>query len=295
MRGAFSEETCDTQRMAALQSARVTHLFLWVCGLLAGCGADVAPMSTVNIDVRTGLVAGAEFASVRLEVFDSVDGETAHNLLRSLESPAVFGDDFPTGVRAAALELPPGEYRIRVQLLRSDRRLLVGFTRLLSIDADEIRFETFVLSRDCVGEAICPVAGASAALSECLAGQCVDPRCEPPNPEFCGGLVFCNDDAECTPAAECAESSCIDGLCTPRSLPGACGAEEYCNPSTGCADLDERMTEIPCGEFCEMGCVAGIWSCTPEGSTCEMVGFKDEGIACGDAGACDGAGTCVEP
>ena len=261
---------------------------------VAGCGSS-DPTASLSVDVRTGLVAGAEFATVRIDVFESVDGALAHNVLRSLEAPARIGDDFPTGVRAAELTLPPGDYRIRVQLLRSDRRVLVGFTRLLSLSADDVRFESFVLSRDCVGEAICPVPGASVALTECLAGQCVDPRCDPPNPEFCGGLIFCNDDTECVPMADCAESSCVQGLCIPRAIAGSCMGEQYCNPDSGCADLRDVMSEIPCGEFCEMGCFAGIWNCTPEGANCEMVGFKDEGVACGRGGTCDGAGACIEP
>lgn len=259
-----------------------------------GCGDGGPSPATVSVDVRTGLVPGPEFSTVRLDVFES-SPIGAHNLLERRERPAVVGEDFATGIRVAELDLPPGDYRIRVQLLRADLRVLIGFTRLVTVDAGEARFETIPLTRDCVGEAVCPLPGASAALSECLAGQCVDPRCEPPDPEFCGGLVFCTADAECAAEAECATSRCIDGLCTPQAIEGACGTTEFCDPQDGCTDVRSVMTEIPCGEFCEMDCVAGIWSCTPSGATCEVVSFKDAGVACGpgSAGTCDGAGACV--
>lgn len=278
-------------RHLSFVSLAVAAVFAPVAG---GCAN--APLSTVTVDVRTGLVPGPEFRFVTVEVFDDTPtGAWNRTLLH--EASAAFGDDYAQGVRVTELALEPGVHRVTVRLLRADRRLLVALTKVVAVQEGEARVTTFRLTRDCVGDVVCPSPGGSAALTECLGGQCVDPRCEPPDPTYCPDVLFCNADDDCPPVASCARVACIDGICTEQPVPAACPPTEYCHPGQGCtsleAPIDPRSPE--CGEFCEGPCTAGIWTCDAEGARCSVVGFKDAGVPCGMAGQCDGAGECLEP
>lgn len=262
---------------------------------LGGCGGE--PPGLVTIAVRTGLVPGPEFRFVTVEVFDSTDG-TAGNRLEYRELTANFGDDFDRGRRVDELELPAGVHRITVRLLRADRRLLVALSQVVSVTAGGARVATFRLTRDCVGDVVCPSPGGSAALSECLAGTCVDPRCEPPNPEHCPDtLTFCNADTDCPTVAACARMACADGICIEQSVAGGCAAGEYCNPTYGCTSTETPIEpgNVECGEFCEGPCTAGIWVCDDGPPRCSVVSFKDAGVSCNGTGECDGVGTCSAP
>ncbi len=285
-------------RSAALAQAAWLALAGCVIGSLMGSvtGCASTPSSIVSVDVRTGLVPGPEFRFVTIEVFDG-DGSGAWNRVMFQEAPAAFGDDFADGVRVTELDLEPGLHRVTVRLLRADRRLLVALSKVVAVQAGESRVSVFRLTRDCVGDVVCPNPGGSAALTECLGGQCVDPRCEPPDPTYCPDVIFCNADAECPPVAPCASSRCADGICVEQPIDGACAVGDYCHPGLGCTSLeapvDPRTPE--CGEFCEGPCTAGLWTCDAMGARCSVVGFKDAGVPCGTAGQCDGEGACIEP
>lgn len=275
-------------------AAVVCVAFASLLTLVPACAAE--PLGIVTVNVRTGLVPGPEFRFVTIEVFDSTDG-TAGNRLEYRELDARFGDEFAAGRRVDELEFPAGVHRITVRLLRPDRRLLVALSQLVSITAGGARVSTFHLTRGCVGDVVCPSPGGSAALSECLAGHCVDPRCEPPDPTHCMGLTFCNSAADCPSVALCAEMACADGICIEEPVSGACAATEYCHPVFGCTSVDSPIEpgEVECGEFCEGACTAGIWACDDEGPRCSVVSFKDRGVSCNGTGTCDGEGTCSTP
>ena len=270
-------------------------LIAWLLVLaLSGCGSEPAGM--VTVDVRTGLVAGPEFRTVTVEVFQR--GESpADNRLVYEEVRASAGDDYARGQRVSELLVPAGVHLITVRLLRPDRRLLVSLSQLVSVQDGGSRVAVFRLTRDCVGDVVCPSPGGSAALTECLAGHCVDPRCEPPDPTYCPDVVFCNTDADCGAIADCANNRCAEGICVEEPIAGACAAGEYCHPAMGCTDLATPLEpgEVECGEFCEGLCTAGIWDCEGEAPRCSVVSFKDAGVPCGTGGTCDGEGTCSAP
>ena len=257
---------------------------------LVGC--EQSQTGPISVDISTGLVAGPEFRFVTVEAFEGA------NRVAYYEAPATFGQPFAreSGFRVAQLQLPAGPHRVTVRLLRADRRLLVGFTKLVNVD-ESPRRAYFRLDRDCVGDVVCPSPGGSSALTECLGGHCVDERCEPPDTTYCPAVTFCNVDADCAPPAACATVHCDESLCVEEARavgqPGACTASEYCHPSLGCQPQSAPAeVEVPqCGEFCETDCAAGLWVCsgTPR---CSIVSYKDSGIACGTGRACDGAGTC---
>lgn len=257
---------------------------------LSACAAE--PVGLVTVDVATGLVPGPEFRTVTIEVFE-LSEVPAENRTHYEEAPATVGDDFVRGRRITELALSPGVHRITVRLLRPDRRLLVSLSHLVTVSADGARIARFHITRDCVGEAICPSPGGSAALTECLGGHCVDPRCEPPDPTYCPDILFCHDDGECPTTAACAVARCVDGICTEEPVGAACASGEYCNPTLGCVSLETPVDPVAsCGEFCEDACAAGIWACDTSPPHCSIVTFKDAGVPC-EGGTCDGAGACV--
>jgi hypothetical protein len=260
---------------------------------LAWSGCEQTPAGAISVDISTGLVPGPEFRFVTVEAFEGA------NRIAYYEAPATYGQPYSreSGFRVAQLQLPTGPHRVTVRLLRADRRLLVGFTKLVNVDASPHR-AYFRLDRDCVGDVVCPSPGGSSALTECLGGSCVDERCEPPDTTFCPNVTFCNADSDCAPPAACATVHCDEGLCVEEARaagqPGACAATEYCHPSLGCqSQSTPAEVETPqCGEFCETDCEAGLWVCsgTPR---CSVVSYKDAGIPCGMGRVCDGAGSCM--
>lgn len=260
---------------------------------LASVGCEQASSGLVSIDVSTGLVPGPEFRFVTVEAFEGA------NRIAYYEAPATYGQPYAreSGYRVAQLSMPAGPHRVTVRLLRADRRLLVGLTQLVNVDATPQR-RRFSLDRDCVGDVVCPSPGGSAALTECLGGHCVDERCAPPDPTYCPGVTFCNTDSDCPPPAGCARARCEESICVDAPIAmgerGACAVGEYCHPSLGCqSQATPAEVEVPqCGEFCETDCEAGLWVCsgTPH---CSVVSFKDAGVSCGTGRECDGAGHCV--
>ncbi len=222
---------CRVRKEASLDEMRHTArtaawkaLIAWLLVLaLPACASE--PAGVVTVDVRTGLVAGPEFRTVTVEVFQR--GESpADNRLVYEEVRASAGDDYARGQRVSELLVPAGVHLITVRLLRPDRRLLVSLSQLVSVQDGGSRVAVFRLTRDCVGDVVCPSPGGSAALTECLAGHCVDPRCEPPDPTYCPDVVFCNGDADCGAIAACAINRCSEGICVEEPIAGACAEGE---------------------------------------------------------------------
>lgn len=280
---------------------------------LAGCGdgPTSGPTSVVSIDVVTGLVPGPEFDTVLVQVFDGNDPFIGGaERLQVHEARARFGEDFEGGHRVTELTLPQGTIAVRVDLLRRDGTVLVG-RRILVTLGPSSRVLRFHLSRDCVGVE-CPAPAGSAALSECVGGQCADPRCEPPDPTYCPEIIFCNDAEDCAPVGPCAERACVDGLCEAHARttpdPAACAADAWCDPEVGCRPLDTRPVDAGVGALdasegplcgtvgCDVPneCELGYWTCETGTPICEPVGSRPAGWPCdGGLGTCDGLGACI--
>lgn len=292
-----------------------------------GCSDDGASLTVL---VATGLVPGPEFTFVEVNIVDTGDVRTGVAIQRTTEARAIFGNAFARGKRVAEFQgLAPGEYVAVVTLLRTDGSPLIRRRVRVAIDSDFVL--VVHLTRDCVG-VMCPQPGGSAALTECLAGHCVDPRCNPPDPEFCPEVTFCLEDTDCPSTASCATARCVGGVCEEEMNDDACPLESYCDPtpmSGGCtvlpvspdagalddassddlgvtpdaevdAGVDMTLDGGPsfvCGTVCaldDMPCALGYWLCAPgTAPVCTDLGAdREDGVPCGGDMVCIG-GRCV--
>ncbi|MBK8170954.1 MAG: hypothetical protein IPK60_11510 [Sandaracinaceae bacterium] len=264
-----------------------------VCTLLSACSQN---NSTLTVRVITGLVPGPEFRTVQTEVL--FDSPSSTRQLVSSEAVARYGVDYARGHDVASHSLPHGDYRVRVRLLRSNGSFLVERTISVNLAGDTVL--PVHITRDCVG-VVCPVPGGVEAESTCLAGRCVDPRCTAASPQFCPTVAFCNDVSACRETAECATQECVQGVCTPQSVPGSCDDTQWCNPDlgAGCEPLDRTVpdTGIVCGTICTVPtapCRFGYWNCADASAPfCEDLTNRPIGFVCGPTLTCDAAGDCV--
>jgi hypothetical protein len=138
-----------------------------------------------------------------------------------------------------------------------------------------------LLTSNCAGVE-CPIPSGSAALTECLDAECIDPACSELMPELCPDA--CAVDSDCSVDVGCTTRQCIEGTCfcaDEPSLPdggvdtGACecmpgATEDRTMPCGNCdtgTQTDTRTCDADCvwGDFVEGTC-AGATGCTP-GST----------------------------
>jgi hypothetical protein len=201
----------------------VLRLPLFVLVAIGGCGTD----AEVLVELRTDYVAGLEVASVRSELVPDT-GSAA-----SVTSPIERGLDLATTpVRVAEIDgVSEGSSRLRVVLFRPDGAELAERVVLLQVQGTTA--VTVVITRDCEGVR-CPGSGDDLALTACLGGRCVDPRCTPEAPDSCG-TPECTTSADCdAPVAVCADATCIEGTCFDVARAGGCATDEYCDPAMGC-------------------------------------------------------------
>ncbi len=294
-------------------------------GLLGCPGAA----RTLTIDVQTDLVPGAELGFLAIDLFEgAVPRGTGTTRSRSLMTVPLLSEaeDYRRGHRVAELAgLSAGTYTVRVAARRpaplglaaDAGTLLVERRVVVLLDGD--RVVRVVLSASCVGVS-CPRAGDSDALSQCLNGRCIDPRCDPSRPESsglcctgpgCETSALCDDPADCT-TASCADPSCVDGACVAVDRPGACGETEYCDrsaraclplpstspPDAGASDAAAPLdTSVPldasgcpaevCGNGADDDCdgAADCRDAECAGTSC------DDGDACTHTDLCTGAAT----
>ena len=169
------------------------------------------------VDVRTDWLAGREFIAVRTTLVD--EG-------REEEASAFESDDYLSGVRVAELQgLAPGAHLVRVELVGGGGDVIAQ--RPVSIQLSTDLAAIVVITRDC-RDVVC-----SGALSACLNGVCVDPRCSDAAPEFCP--VACETVATCaTTGVECVEPLCVDGACYQRANDARCAGGASCSFEAGC-------------------------------------------------------------
>jgi len=181
---------------------------------LTACESDGA---SVVVDLRTDLVPGVEFVSVRT---------TLDSPVRVDDRSAVMSDDFVAGERVAELtDVPMGGGRLVVSLIDSAGDEVAA--RALRIDVAGDTGVTVVVTRDCV-DVSCgssqTCSGGTCVSEFCLEGVSAD-RCAPSE---------CAAPEECAPMSGCSEARCVDGLCLYAAADGACGDEEYCDVVEGC-------------------------------------------------------------
>ncbi|HJL17471.1 MAG TPA: hypothetical protein RMH99_17510 [Sandaracinaceae bacterium LLY-WYZ-13_1] len=236
---------------------------LGAAALLLAC--DPGP-SLLLVDVRTDLVAGVEFDTVRVEVLSGAASG------RFAEAPADAEADWVAGSRVAELmDLPAGELAVRVALLRDGAVVL---DRPVRVDLEGALAVTVVMTRDCRGVE-CPRADADPTALACAGGRCVDDRCAEESPDRCGDPE-CTVDADCEPApAECATVRCVSGLCLRAGDDAACDEGWYCDPDVGCRERPDALCDPFPGRSLEL-MLSGDTTC---------VRAEDEPLRCwGDSG-----------
>ncbi|MBK8170384.1 MAG: hypothetical protein IPK60_08550 [Sandaracinaceae bacterium] len=257
--------------------------------VFAACSQDSGQL---EVQVVTGLVPGAEFASVETYLA-SRSAAGFETRIDSVEAVAHFGNDFAHGRRVAAFNPRSGEYLVRVVLRRRDGSVLVSQATAVSFLSDYVL--RVHITRDCVG-VVCPGAGGSELIA-CLNGQCVDPRCDDQHRAYCPSVYFCHATSECRPSAACAVSECDEGICTETSAPNACEDSEWCEPKLGCTSLIEEPSDGPtCGTICgrtTSECRASYWNCDGAAPVCTPLLSLAPGTECGEESVCDLVGACV--
>ena len=199
-----------------MQRLRVTSFFAAL--VLLSCSD---PGYTLTVDLRTDLVPGLEFTGVRTRVGGSTRDRHAGRL-----------ENFAEGVRIAEIEgLESGTQTVEVELLDLDG--FVAVSRTVRVELFASRGITVVVTRSCAA-ITCPPTE-SPDLTTCVAGECVDPRCQ-------GGGAFCPDpectaDRDCPVPASCARASCDEGTCLAIGNDAVCGEGSYCDPEAGCRTL----------------------------------------------------------
>lgn len=281
-----------------------------ILAMLAACKDDGF---VLNVRVATGLVPGPEFSLVTTELIENRAPFDSARLLRNVETMTAYGHNFARGYDVASLEgLEAGEHTIRVRLWRPEGTILIEKRMRIRMSGDYV--VTVALTRDCV-DVVCPAPAGSAAFSECLAGRCVSPECDPPNAsEACGDVVFCNDSASCGATSSCAAPNCYLGVCHPETIDDACDATQWCDPDLGqgCVPLpirDGGVTldadtsdagvdggAVACGRACTPEidpCSGGYWDCSGATPSCARLGQRPVGTLCGEDRACNAEGECV--
>ncbi len=189
--------------------------------LLASCADDDAV--TLTVDLRTDFVFGDDFLSVETLLAD--EAITSGTETRRVEATGLSSADFIAGHRVAELDgVGQGTRYLRVRLLDEDGALVVARDAIAELETDTTI--TVVVTRACTG-VVCPGAGDPESATACVGGACVDPRCTPETPDFCGEPE-CEADAECPGSTGCVVATCSDGFCLEAPDDGMCGSGERC-------------------------------------------------------------------
>ncbi|MBK8169720.1 MAG: hypothetical protein IPK60_05190 [Sandaracinaceae bacterium] len=250
---------------------------------------------SLEVQVVTGLVPGAEFTRVETAVLVRDDSTQSLVAVDSREASARFGQDYAHGQRVGVFSRLPGDYLVRVVLRRPSGAILA--TQLTAVSFESAYVLRVHITRDCAGVQ-CP-GGGDASLLACLNGQCVDPKCDAAHRSFCPALQFCNDASDCAAVSACATLSCDDGLCAQVPSEDACAANEWCDPrpGSGCtAIVDMPPESIQCGTICAATaatCRASYWNCEGPIPACQPLFSLAPGTVCGVASVCDVIGSCV--
>ncbi|HEY8429527.1 MAG TPA: hypothetical protein VIL20_14175 [Sandaracinaceae bacterium] len=236
------------------------------------------------VDLKTDYVAGRQFFGVRTEVGDP---ELA-SIVESEDTFASAAGDYLHGERVAELKgLSPGTVAVRVTLMDALGQPLATRTTITTLSAHHAL--TVLITSSCEG-VTCPGPSDDPSFTACLGGACVDPRCSPEMPEFCGALQ-CQSDAQCPSPVPCGDGLCSEGVCFVRVDDARCGANEQCDLRDGCVlrpDADAGPgcppVETACADGIDDDCDGAIDCADPD---CD-------GASCDDGSACTEGDTCSE-
>ena len=212
---------------------RVFRRFLWVhilgFGLLVclSCGSDGG--HTLVVQLRTDLVSTVEFEQIELTLLPVDESGTSKKRMIDASPEGYLPEDTLAEIENVATD----SYRLGVSLLDKEGRSLVERPLLLEVQGNTA--VTVPITRSCLN--------VSCAEDEaCFGGSCVDARCAPENPEFCGNVSLCENDEDCSPEAACASGECRFGVCWAVSSDeeeSLCATGiEWCSPEVGCVPLE---------------------------------------------------------
>lgn len=248
------------------------------------------------VDVKTDYVPGRQFFGVRTELGDAdLAAVTARE-----DTFATLGDAYLEGQRVAELRgLTRGTVAVRVSLLDAMGEIIAARTTVVTLSSQQAL--TVLITSSCQ-DVTCPGAMDDPALSACVGGRCVDPRCSPQTPEFCGA-PGCRADADCDSPIACATGACVDSECFLALDDAQCGPSEFCDPQLGCVlrpEVDGGPPEVDAGPSCpatETECSDGIDDDCDGMSDCadsDCLGAScDDASVCTENDACAADGTCT--
>ncbi|MBN8612035.1 MAG: hypothetical protein J0L92_15685 [Deltaproteobacteria bacterium] len=239
--------------------------------LASGCPE---PGVTLTVRIQTGLRAEHEVRYVEVayvsgaRACSEVDAAAEGREIVESDQAALVDGSFT--VREIT-DLAPGVYTVRARVRRpppdaggdpEDGATLL--TRCVTVSITGSRVLRIPLTSDCVNVE-CPAPAGSAAFSECLAGRCVDPRCDPDDPST---------------AELCCDRALLGDACDDD--PTLCRSSDDCEPTLACAGTPSCEARV-CVEPVEDACEDDAY-CSVETSTCLPVSG-----ARGDAGVPDAA------
>ena len=260
--------------------------------LTTGCD-DARP--TLLVDLKTDLLPGRQFFGVRTTVRQP---DPTHpddpSSLGVIDRFATQSEDYLAGQRVAELsDLPVGTLSVEVALLGPTGEVLAARETIVSFE--RTRVVTVLLTGSCTG-VTCPSADDDPVSTACVGGRCVDPRCSPETPEFCGALD-CSADSDCESAVPCGVPRCIDSECFVGVDDARCASTERCDPRLGCVVRPDAMldagpecpaTETSCSDGLDDDC-DGDLDC----ADADCLGVScDDASACTDRDVCGADGSC---
>ncbi len=215
--------------------------------LAMGCPVDAVRLT---VRVQSGFRAEHEIARVEISMTPGASCADAAASSRVERRDLVVADQRALGngtYTASVFEgLQAGLYAVHVAALRPEGRGLAELlTRCHLVRVENDRVLRVPLTTDCVAVS-CP-GGGSATFTECLAGRCVDPRCDIDDPgtsEFCCDRALLGDACGpettlCRAASDCATPLacsgprlCEDGLCIEPDH-GSCPDDMFCSARSG--------------------------------------------------------------
>ena len=264
--------------------------------ITTGCGKK-NPTLTVNLE--TSYVPGADFKVVKTTVFTSNGGMrtmigSANTLDLTSMTPVLFSNVFATGSKVASFsDLPKGAKAVQVELFANTNSGSHLIQRLVTFELDTDKSITVFIQPECQTVS-CPDSIGGASATECLAGHCVPPSCDPADPTTCPGVARCTGASDCGAAPSCGQFICSQtgGICEFEALTsnqaGACSNVDYCS-RTGCVARDGSGLDAGMNDGgTDGGNDMGTGSCAVNNGGCGVgvlcTQDVDNGIHCG---ACD--------
>ncbi len=259
--------------------------------VLLGAASCAKGRVDLTVDVITDWKPGSDFTRIETEVSRVPFDSAASSEIRQLSYAVAGAEDFVHGVRVADVgEVGTGHRFVRVRLRDAAGVHIAG--RTLEATLTRTFAATLLIARSC-RDVACPAPAGAPELSECQAGECVDPRCSPSTPEFCGPAP-CDENADCPAvstycdvALTCGETGhclCVDDAVVPDAGPDV-GIDAPTDTGPSCP-----TTETACTDGLDDDC-DGLTDCADD--DCLGAGCAD-GFYCTTNDRCGGDGACSD-